>query len=1043
MATATLTKIPAKYNDGRYVTPPTPTKYYNIPGGGRGMTEISQSEYERITAEETATRINEEAAIEKQRKENEIYKESMRREQEIQDKYSKDVQQRGLTQQDKINLQKQLRDSLGQLNYDLGLRRVELGLQSNIYGVKTKEEATILRKAYSEGLTTEEIQKLSPALQKQFTYETVTTEVPTTIYNQVYTKKDTSNWFGQIGSVVKKQFMEEVNKKEFESKANIAIPTTAIKMTYNIMKNVPAPQQVVANKITVTQLKKIPGISQLTGIEQAYQKEYPGQPDTLGLGRATYVAKKLEQGFLGKGSLVRTAVEKIPYKTRVAISKTGNEIGSILWKTSPAKPYVEGSILFMQKVPPPQQYVASYLVKNVPTEKLAPFQLIERQYLKEVKAGREPGRTKFITEKLGEGYSQAFTGLAETYFQAKEGKYISPWIKTKYPEYTYKTESKIVGGVGKIIGMSQLYAVPVLGKAMFVAPFAEAAGRRELKTYIKKHPIETIGTLAVFGYPLYKYATKEIKFAEGMWIQPKEKLRVYKQTANILKGEKLIPSVRYEVTQTFEPGLYATVYKPRYAKWLELFNVETSGTIGLKTINVKPTTTISPWFSAKEIEHLSQTYVGNKFLPNLYSVKRIPKTIFVGGKPIIGVSPGKTIIESQQKLALEIETPENRYGFIKSTGKPEKYVIQSKFRELKFYETDVSRIISEKGYISRITPGGKVIPGTRYYEGITTSIKQPMSLVDTYEFQPNEFRVNENIIKSISKNKKVTKVFEWMGEPQTLVPALTPSGEQVLATPKQIEKLITLGKKATFLIPPTPTLNVQSIITETKTASDLFQTTASVLKQIPQYKQVPIVEILPSTKQIPILKESQIPKLGQESGQQQRSEQAIIQKQIPKLIEKQIPKQITKQISRSKINYVPSLTSTIIKPVKELFGGKVQLGKLVRRIKQAYEVQVRRGGKFVSISKKTLPLGKALKLGSEKVTKTLAATFKVVPKGATAESDIFYTPSPLQFRRPKSGEKLTFIELKQLRIKKSSGEIPEILQIRKSTYKARGGKFKW
>jgi hypothetical protein len=124
---------------------------------------------------------------------------------------------------------------------------------------------------------------------------------------------------------------------------------------------------------------------------------------------------------------------------------------------------------------------------------------------------------------------------------------------------------------------------------------------------------------------------------------------------------------------------------------------------------------------------------------------------------------------------------------------------------------------------------------------------------------------------------------------------------------------------------------------------------------------------------------------------------------------------------------------------------KPPTGKLLKFasiLKQAYEVRVRRGEKFMTISKKPLPYGRAAKLGAERVTRTLAATFKLVPKGVTSEADIYYKPSPLTFRPPKSGEKLTWVEKKQFRIKKGTGEIPEILKIRGSTYKQRGGKSK-
>jgi hypothetical protein len=105
--------------------------------------------------------------------------------------------------------------------------------------------------------------------------------------------------------------------------------------------------------------------------------------------------------------------------------------------------------------------------------------------------------------------------------------------------------------------------------------------------------------------------------------------------------------------------------------------------------------------------------------------------------------------------------------------------------------------------------------------------------------------------------------------------------------------------------------------------------------------------------------------------------------------------------------------------------------RLLGKIKQAYEVQVRRGGKFRTISTRPLPKGKALELGAKRTITTLAATFRLKKKGVTREKDVPYTPSLKAFRAPKTGEKLTYIERKPLRLKKGSGEIPEILGIRK------------
>jgi hypothetical protein len=105
--------------------------------------------------------------------------------------------------------------------------------------------------------------------------------------------------------------------------------------------------------------------------------------------------------------------------------------------------------------------------------------------------------------------------------------------------------------------------------------------------------------------------------------------------------------------------------------------------------------------------------------------------------------------------------------------------------------------------------------------------------------------------------------------------------------------------------------------------------------------------------------------------------------------------------------------------------------KSKEKLLEAFVVQVRRGGVFRTISKKPLPKGKALRLGSQRTLSTLAATFRLKRKGFTKERDVPFRLSSA-FRRPRKAaeEKLTFIERKNLRIKRGTQEIPEILSIR-------------
>ena len=143
---------------------------------------------------------------------------------------------------------------------------------------------------------------------------------------------------------------------------------------------------------------------------------------------------------------------------------------------------------------------------------------------------------------------------------------------------------------------------------------------------------------------------------------------------------------------------------------------------------------------------------------------------------------------------------------------------------------------------------------------------------------------------------------------------------------------------------------------------------------------------------------------------------------IQSLFTKPIQKPIQKPI-------IPRVPITIRIPTA---GGpedkyKKQLGILTK----AYKVEIRRQGKWLTLPGQALPKGLALKKGAKRTLSTLAATFRLKQKGTTTKKDVGFKPSGIKFRRPKSGEKLTFVEKKQYRIKKGTQEISEILKGRK------------
>jgi len=186
------------------------------------------------------------------------------------------------------------------------------------------------------------------------------------------------------------------------------------------------------------------------------------------------------------------------------------------------------------------------------------------------------------------------------------------------------------------------------------------------------------------------------------------------------------------------------------------------------------------------------------------------------------------------------------------------------------------------------------------------------------------------------------------------------------------------------------------------------------------------------SKQITMLKSEPAMKLKQPVLEKEKQKEALETVQVQKI--KQLLKTTT--IPRTELVNVIK-TGPTTRPVSVPFKvpisspkkpTRTQFLETVKGLKSAYEVQVRRKGKFKAVSKELLPLGKALKLGSAKVGTTLAATFRLVPKGKTAAEDISFMPSRELFGKPKQAPEypLTFIELRGKRLKKGSGEIPEI-----------------
>jgi len=175
-------------------------------------------------------------------------------------------------------------------------------------------------------------------------------------------------------------------------------------------------------------------------------------------------------------------------------------------------------------------------------------------------------------------------------------------------------------------------------------------------------------------------------------------------------------------------------------------------------------------------------------------------------------------------------------------------------------------------------------------------------------------------------------------------------------------------------------------------------------------------------------------------------------REILREVTRQIPRQVTRPVLRTPTRQRPPRTPpktppkvppVIITPQGLLNEFRKKYGKKPK----SFDVLIKRKGKFQKIGD-DLPVGLALKTGTEASLNSLAAQFKLRPEfnKKPKKKDIKFKPPVNSFRnfQIKSGQKIQlepghFIERKTERIT-SGGEIKEILKIQSQARKARGGR---
>ena len=422
-----------------------------------------------------------------------------------------------------------------------------------------------------------------------------------------------------------------------------------------------------------------------------------------------------------------------------------------------------------------------------------------------------PTRTGFFLSALGKGYGEVGTALAETKLKG-----VSPWEKSfqerKGEVYEYSPISKIVGKGAEMLGASQLYFVPGVGTAAFVAPFVEKGLESPfaLKSYVKAHPYETAFAVGSVGLtiakPLLRYAREPLYIGptgkatrQRQWLIKPKALpgRVKELQIPIItpSGEKRL--FTYFQAQTYSPGAYAK--QARWETWLNKIpdikyykpRVKVTQPLGgwaigdtysaIKTVGKKPTQAVWVEISGKakqlnvpetlkEFNKLSKAH--KKALQNY-----VEQTITSGRK--VKAENVYKMLKKEEGLYKGFVTTEQ---LAKVT--PKEGIIKLTTRKYLTYDDYISSMKEIK------LPEGAQF---RYFKTKATGVRGPPLYGDVIVTRPVRVGVTDDAIKMFGpgeRSKKGISLFKDIyGEPQKVItkmkipsPIKTPKPSMVTKT---------------------------------------------------------------------------------------------------------------------------------------------------------------------------------------------------------------------------------------------------------------------
>lgn len=396
------------------------------------------------------------------------------------------------------------------------------------------------------------------------------------------------------------------------------------------------------------------------------------------------------------------------------------------------------------------------------------------------------------------------------------------------------------------------------------------------------------------------------------------------------------------------------------------------------------------------------------------------------------------------------------------------------------------------GVLIKETPTQSVsipIEGERYYfTSRTTTYQKPIGSIINPLFQVRNLNIfpkqigSKNIefgkgtlITGVAEEAKIIRLpkpEKVLGQTEPLQPSESITSNEI-AIQKTAEATSTglLKTRPTKIVQPTTKpIRFENIATSAFVGAGQYERTSESLSsiQLPvQTSQIKNIDeqILNVAPQLSFVDTS----IKKDSLQDNKLDTKLSFFEVAPQLSLNTQSNINKEISKENINFLPALkeiellkteqseevkqtaksilrtpsssttrqpTKTVIKTPLKKKGIPLSLGMLTA-LKQAFDVVVFKGGKEVVIGK-SLPEGKAKKLGVENILSTLRASFKLRKKGFTSQEDIKFEIPKTLFTTAKR-DSSRFVQKKETRLK-GRPEIREILGVRKTRG---GGKFRW